>query len=155
MSLVTWNGRLLLSPEGKLVLGPAAAACCCEEEPPASDCDCECATMPVSVTAQIGALTCTFGFTDSVDDPEIKCVFSYRTGDVCFDATYQINEVILECPHAPGSKWKVYVLADYGPGSLGGLLELPAGACPPPGTYDVDLYDTSFAYVVTCTVTIP
>ena len=30
MSLVTWGGKLLLSPNGKLTLGPAAAACCCE-----------------------------------------------------------------------------------------------------------------------------
>jgi len=32
MSLVTWNGKLLLSPGGKLVLGPAADECCCVEE---------------------------------------------------------------------------------------------------------------------------
>jgi len=36
MSLVTWGGKLLLSPNGKLTLGPAAAACCC-----VSGCGCE------------------------------------------------------------------------------------------------------------------
>jgi hypothetical protein len=34
MSLVTWNGKLLLSPNGRLTLGPAADICCCVEEPP-------------------------------------------------------------------------------------------------------------------------
>lgn len=29
MSLVTWNGKLLLSPSGHLTLGPAADECCC------------------------------------------------------------------------------------------------------------------------------
>ena len=33
MSLVTWGGKLLLSPNGKLTLGPAAAACCCGTQP--------------------------------------------------------------------------------------------------------------------------
>ena len=32
MSLVTWQGKLLLT-NGKLTLGPAAAACCCEGTP--------------------------------------------------------------------------------------------------------------------------
>lgn len=31
MSLVTWGGKLLLSPNGRLTLGPAADACCCVE----------------------------------------------------------------------------------------------------------------------------
>jgi hypothetical protein len=156
MSLVTWNGKLLLSPNGKLTLGPAADVCCCVG-PPAANCDCYCDPMPTAMTAEIGTLSCTFAFTDSVDDPETKCAFSYRTSDppVCFDDDYQINEVILECSHLPNSKWKVYVLADYALSSLGGVLELPEGACPPGGVYNVDLYNTSFAYVVTCVVTIP
>jgi hypothetical protein len=33
MSLVTWNGKLLLSPNGKLTLGPAADVCCCVGPP--------------------------------------------------------------------------------------------------------------------------
>lgn len=38
MSLVTWQGKLLLT-NGKLTLGPASAACCCEE-PPLEECPC-------------------------------------------------------------------------------------------------------------------
>lgn len=37
MSLVTWNGHLLLSPGGSLVSGPASATCCCEGGPGCCD----------------------------------------------------------------------------------------------------------------------
>lgn len=37
MSLVTWGGKLLLSPSGKLTLGPPADVCCCVESPTGCD----------------------------------------------------------------------------------------------------------------------
>lgn len=46
MSLVTWEGRLLLSPGGRLTLGPAADECCCVE-------GCSCSSLPDTLYARL------------------------------------------------------------------------------------------------------
>jgi hypothetical protein len=48
MSLVTYGGKLLLSPNGKLTLGPAAAVCCCVEP---GCCAPTCETLTIRVTS--------------------------------------------------------------------------------------------------------
>ena len=49
MSLVTWNGKLLLSPNGRLTTGPAGDACCCVE-----DTGC-CGRLQPGPTSEVGA----------------------------------------------------------------------------------------------------
>jgi len=61
MSLVTWGGKLLLSPNGKLTLGPAAAACCC-----LSDCCCD-ALNDLFVEATVGTCYATDQMTRQAD----------------------------------------------------------------------------------------
>lgn len=158
MSLVTWGGNLLLSPGGHLTLGPAAEVCCCPAE---EGCDCDCATMPASLTIDTGEVVCEFSFTSEIDTPSVKCVFNYETPDPdpCqadpFEY-YGVSQILLTCSYiGENNAWYMDVFGDYAGGSLGGTLTLPGGACPPAGTYEVDMYNPSYEYVVTFTVTIP
>lgn len=72
MSLVTWGGKLLLSPNGKLTLGPAAAACCCGGEP--CGCDDLPATLYLDIECPDQSWTDTITLTAIVDGcPEYQC----------------------------------------------------------------------------------
>ena len=56
MSLVTWYGKLLLSPGGHLTLGPAAEVCCCPGGTPPD----RCLSLTGNLTLTIDAPGCDF-----------------------------------------------------------------------------------------------
>jgi hypothetical protein len=149
------NGRWASNPD-----------CCCKEPPPTGPCDCNCSSMEdMTILIELQDATfCTFGY-DFFDSQLEWCRWRYGLPDPspCFDwtNTQQVNYITLTCytteeaDTAKREKWELFVSGDDESGSIGGTLLLDKTPCPPPGTYPVDMYDTSFNYVCTLQITIP